>query len=526
MMSFTSVGRLAPLSSGHAQNIDCKVVLNSSIKTRQASGSKASAFPSGAISLGLRGIRSKTPQISARVFASLETGTKAGSPLDIIRNDLTFLRTKLDSDNRESNEVQKLQEKLAALKEELDLAHEEVHDSEDKVKKTLAELSQLEQVIGSLEVAGTTDATTAPAAPSKAASGQKRNNGLHSSLELEPGLKTFWYPVDFTSTLEANVLKPIELLGETWVLFRDESGTACCIRDECAHRACPLSLGKNVNGKVECPYHGWQYRGDGVCDIMPSTAQCKGVQVTSLECREEDGLIYVWPSLEKKPDVEVPSELLAPPGEKFIIHSEISLEVPVEHGLLIENLLDLAHAPFTHTSTFARGWPVPDAVKFQLLTALGGNWEPYPIDMSFLPPVMTLSTIGLNQPGNIVRNVRAQDCEKHLHQLHVCIPSRKGHTRLLYRMSLDFLPWIRHLPGIKKVWRAMADQVLGEDLRLVLGQQERLLEGGDTWMNPVAYDKLAVRYRRWRNALGEEDSKKERLEVVSMSAGEMLKSEE
>jgi len=31
----------------------------------------------------------------------------------------------------------------------------------------------------------------------------------------------------------------------------------------------------------------------------------------------------------------------------------------VEHGLLLDNLLDLAHAPFTHTSTFAKGWSVP-----------------------------------------------------------------------------------------------------------------------------------------------------------------------
>lgn len=34
----------------------------------------------------------------------------------------------------------------------------------------------------------------------------------------------------------------------------------------------------------------------------------------------------------------------------------------MEHGLLMENLLDLAHAPFTHTSTFARGWPIPESV--------------------------------------------------------------------------------------------------------------------------------------------------------------------
>ena len=36
-------------------------------------------------------------------------------------------------------------------------------------------------------------------------------------------------------------------------------------------------------------------------------------------------------------------------------------------------------------------------------------------------------------------------------------------------------------------------QVLGEDLVLVQGQQRRMERGGDTWSNPVSYDKLAVR---------------------------------
>lgn len=80
----------------------------------------------------------------------------------------------------------------------------------------------------------------------------------------------------------------------------------------------------------------------------------------------------------------------------------VQVEVPVEHGLLLENLLDLAHAPFTHTSTFAKGWPVPDFVRFNAGKLLGGNWEPYPIDMSFEPPCCVLSTIGLvRQPAMI-----------------------------------------------------------------------------------------------------------------------------
>lgn len=46
---------------------------------------------------------------------------------------------------------------------------------------------------------------------------------------------------------------------------------------------------------------------------------------------------------------------------------QIVMELPVEHGLLLDNLLDLAHAPFTHTSTFAKGWSVPRFVKTKLI---------------------------------------------------------------------------------------------------------------------------------------------------------------
>jgi len=44
-------------------------------------------------------------------------------------------------------------------------------------------------------------------------------------------------------------------------------------------------------------------------------------------------------------------------------------------------------------------------------------------------------------------------------------------------------------------------QVLNEDLRLVVGQQERMNKGANVWNWPVPYDKLGVRYRRWRDAV-------------------------
>ncbi|KAL8519221.1 hypothetical protein ACS0TY_010237 [Phlomoides rotata] len=85
-------------------------------------------------------------------------------------------------------------------------------------------------------------------------------------------------------------------------------------------------------------------------------------------------------------------------------------ELPVEHGLLLDNLLDLAHAPFTHTSTFVKGWSVPSMVNFLTHeTGLQGYWDPYPIDMEFLPPCMVLSTIGISKPGKL-EGQSTQEC--------------------------------------------------------------------------------------------------------------------
>ncbi|KAG1671959.1 hypothetical protein FOA52_013331 [Chlamydomonas sp. UWO 241] len=328
----------------------------------------------------------------------------------------------------------------------------------------------------------------------------RANKGLKSTMDIEPALKEFWYPTEFSAALKKDVMVPFEMFGEAWVLFRGEDGKPACVSDACAHRACPLSVGTIKDGQVTCAYHGWRFNASGECTLMPSTKHCKNVSVRSLPVGEKDGFVWVWPG-DGEPPADLPDYTRPPAGH--VIHAEIYVDVPVEHGLLMENLLDLAHAPFTHTATFARGWPVPDAVKFHANRLLSGAWDPYPISMSFQPPCMVLSHIGLAQPGKIERGVTADQCERHLHQLHVCMPGKRGHTRLLYRMSLDFMHWVRHVPFIDLVWKQVAAQVLGEDLVLVLGQQDRLERGVDTWSFPVSYDKLAVRYRRWRNAAAE-----------------------
>lgn len=77
-------------------------------------------------------------------------------------------------------------------------------------------------------------------------------------------------------------------------------------------------------------------------------------------------------------------------------------------------------------------------------------------------------------------------------------------------------------------WVFSRAQVLGEDLVLVAGQQDRMQRGADTWAHPVSYDKLAVRYRRWRNSVGpaEEARALPAEGSVQMSAGELFREED
>lgn len=413
---------------------------------------------------------------------------------------------------REYKSIGTMKKELAALQEELELAHKHIHISEARVSTALDKLSKVESMVSDkillVENSQESDssATTAITQTTSSSSLTKQQRkGLNIAGPVQPyhpTLKNFWYPVAFSCDVKDDTMTPFECFEESWVIFRGKDGKPGCVQNTCAHRACPLDLGSvNKEGRIKCPYHGWEYSTDGKCEKMPST-KLLDVRIRSLPCFEHEGMVWIWPG-DAPPSNTLPS-LKPPPG--FVIHAEIVMDLPVEHGLLLDNLLDLAHAPFTHTSTFAKGWSVPSLVKFLTPSSgLEGYWDPYPIDMEFRPPCIVLSTIGISKPGKLEGKSTSQ-CSTHLHQLHVCLPSSRNKTRLLYRMSLDFAPLLKHVPLMHILWKYFAEQVLNEDLRLVTGQQDRMNSGENVWNMPVSYDKLGIRYRLWRESLERESN--------------------
>ena len=84
-------------------------------------------------------------------------------------------------------------------------------------------------------------------------------------------LKACRHPVAYAHELADAPIRR-RLLGEDLVLWRDSGGTPHVLRDLCIHRGTALSLGRVVGDRIMCPYHGWQYGGDGVCTLIPQLA--------------------------------------------------------------------------------------------------------------------------------------------------------------------------------------------------------------------------------------------------------------
>src|SRR5580704_10562110 len=113
-------------------------------------------------------------------------------------------------------------------------------------------------------------------------------------------LRDLWYMPALSSSLAPGRMRREMLLGEPVLLGRMKDGAPFAIRDICPHRGVPLSAGKILSeNTVECPYHGWRFRRDGVCSAIPSLAEGQDldpekIRVRSYPVREQDGLLWVY----------------------------------------------------------------------------------------------------------------------------------------------------------------------------------------------------------------------------------------
>lgn len=168
-----------------------------------------------------------------------------------------------------------------------------------------------------------------------------------------------WHPVAESGAITRSKPQSALLLNQPLVLWRCEStGTVQAWADQCPHRGAQLSLGKVSNGRLECPYHGWQFAaGTGRCALVPSMPGFMppaSHSVRTFAALEKYGLVWVRLASPDLPGGTVPIEIHALPV--FAAEADTALrklncgpyEVATSAPRLVENFLDMAHFAFVH----------------------------------------------------------------------------------------------------------------------------------------------------------------------------------
>jgi phenylpropionate dioxygenase-like ring-hydroxylating dioxygenase large terminal subunit len=164
-----------------------------------------------------------------------------------------------------------------------------------------------------------------------------------------------WYVILESKELKKNKPLLIKRFNENLALWRDVTGQACCIADKCCHRGVSLSCGKIVDGKLECPFHGFLYDSEGKVKMIPANGRNRQVpesmKVLAYKTHEAYGLIWLWWGDEEK-ITQQPfffTELAS------LSYSTFKDHWGVHYSRAIENQLDVVHLPFVHRTTIGRG---------------------------------------------------------------------------------------------------------------------------------------------------------------------------
>lgn len=179
---------------------------------------------------------------------------------------------------------------------------------------------------------------------------------------LRTGLLDLWYLVASSGDVTD---RPIGLkrLGRNLVFWRDDAGAVHALEDYCPHRGTPLSLGRMLDGRIRCAYHGFEIDETGTIAAVPATPECALVgqrAVRVYPVREIAGAIFVYFS--DKPDAVppepiLPEELSSPEWSSFLFTTEWACNWQIA----LDNRVDPIHGSFLHRGTYTLGYGRQDS---------------------------------------------------------------------------------------------------------------------------------------------------------------------
>jgi nitrite reductase/ring-hydroxylating ferredoxin subunit len=194
-------------------------------------------------------------------------------------------------------------------------------------------------------------------------------------------LRRYWHPVGIAAEL-GDLPRPVRVLGEDLVLFRDGSGRVGLVHRRCPHRRASLEFGRCEPRGIRCCYHGWLYDVDGT--VLEVPGQPDGVEervkarirLGAYPVREYRGLVFAYlgpparrPEFPVYDTLELPDQTMVPYRAPFGCNW---LQV-------LDAILDPLHTSYLHSRMsrlqFSEGFGEVGELRFyeRPLSYLGTN---------------------------------------------------------------------------------------------------------------------------------------------------------
>jgi hypothetical protein len=162
-------------------------------------------------------------------------------------------------------------------------------------------------------------------------------------------LRRYWQPAALVDELSGNrPVKPVKLMGENLVIFRDTRGRYGLIGRACPHRGTDLAYGRLEDGGLRCAFHGWLFDVTGRCLQTPAEPDgsnlCANIRQKAYPVVERSGILFAYLGPGEPPVLPHIDCFVAPGTHTFAFKGMIdcnwlqSLEVGI----------DPAHTSFLH----------------------------------------------------------------------------------------------------------------------------------------------------------------------------------
>lgn len=319
-------------------------------------------------------------------------------------------------------------------------------------------------------------------------------------------LRDCWYMAALAREVKRGGMVRKLLLGEPVVIGRMKNGDLFALRDICPHRGVPLSAGKVLNdASVECPYHGWRFRKDGVCSLIPSTVDGQDnidpskIRVRSYPMREQDGLIWVYFAANERaePASEPPRVPVTNATPRWV--ESQTFTCGIDHAVI--GLMDPAHAPYVHGRWWWRVKPREKTKHYEPLPTgfVMTRHAPSKAAYKILGGADVSTEITFELPSTRFENIRGTIFGRSfdVSGLTVCTPIDANNTQVT-----QIFFWPAWLGFLKPFFMILGPTFLSDDRRIVELQKQGL-EFNPSLMLIQDSDVPAMWYHRLKKAWAE-----------------------